>query len=106
LFAQQGEGGKPVRDFLIGTKWGAWFVLAGITAAVLFAITFVVRAAHDLWWVVRSSLLFVGERSRFSRSFFRSTQLYLLLIAPLHLLLQFGREAYPHPQNLSRQRGV
>jgi hypothetical protein len=25
-------------DFLTGARWGAWLVLAGITAAVLFAI--------------------------------------------------------------------
>jgi hypothetical protein len=24
-------------DFLIGARWGAWFVLAGITAAALWA---------------------------------------------------------------------
>jgi hypothetical protein len=31
-------GGSVMGDFLKGARWGAWFVLAGITAAGLWAI--------------------------------------------------------------------
>jgi len=32
------ERGSVMGDFLTGARWGAWFVLAGITAAGLWAI--------------------------------------------------------------------
>jgi len=33
-----GEGGVAMGDFLTGASWGAWFVVAAITTAALWAI--------------------------------------------------------------------
>ena len=38
IVVQQVQGERAMSDFLIGASWGAWFFLAAITAAGLFAI--------------------------------------------------------------------